>query len=37
LTKVFNLCLSWQIKMRKAKKKFSKFFDYILVDADMIL
>jgi hypothetical protein len=37
LTKIFNLCLSWQIKMKKAKKKFSKFFDYILVDADMIL
>jgi len=37
LKKIFNLCLSWQIKMRKAKKKFSKFFDYILVDADMIL
>jgi hypothetical protein len=37
LTKIFNLCLSWQIKMKKAKKKFSKFFDYILVDADMVL
>ena len=37
LTKIFNLCLAWQHKMRKAKKKFSKFFDYILVDADMVL
>jgi hypothetical protein len=37
LTKVFNLCLQWQIKMKVAKKKFSKFFDYILLDADMIL
>jgi hypothetical protein len=37
LNKIYFLCNKWQQKMRKSKTKFSKFFDYILVDGDMIL
>jgi hypothetical protein len=36
LKKVFNEAVNWQNKLKKRKVKFSKYFDYILMDGDMI-
>ena len=37
LTRIFNICWAWQLKMKKKNPKFKAFYDYVLVDSDMIL
>jgi hypothetical protein len=37
LTRIFNICWAWQMKMKKKNPKFKAFYDYVLVDSDMIL
>jgi hypothetical protein len=37
LSRVFNIAWAWESKMRSKNKKYKGFFDYVLVDGEMVL